>query len=618
LLLVLALTPRLIGLTWGLPDRSRYYSYHPDEPVLLWAIHQIRFAEGQLSPRFFNYGSLYLYLCRAAFDVADSAGWVESRHGTLALRQPLPLTPDEMAVWVDEFARLHWIGRLIAALMGALTAVATYALGRRLYSELAGRIAGVFMAVAPLHLVHSHFLAVDVPATSWVAVGLCVAAAALDRPRRPVWFLAGVLSGFAAGTKYNAGLVGLAALAALVLAVRRAPREKRRDQALDGGVYLVLGAALGFLISTPGVLIDTPKFRYDLAYERRHMAEGHGLVFLDTPPGWIYHLTSSLGGGLGWPATLLCLAGTGLALRRRSDADVVLLAFAVPYYLLIGAFQVKFARYTLPLYPVFAVWVGRVVEELAAASSRGVPATGQGPATVQAPATIQAPATEVAATTAQSPPSRAEDGVRAGGLRAVPAVTSVAGFGSRRAFGPALCTAAILALAWTALYAVALLGVLVSRDSRTDAATWVRKGPALDSVGLLQPPWFYTPPLSPAIGCVNLPANFMARFCRADRPPHLRVVAPSSAALLTTEELRTGAPEVVVVNEFEYGDALRLAEGGTPNEMAELWSQLRQNYREAVVLEHRPRLGPLTFFARSMPPHDLLYIMPTTRIFERR
>jgi 4-amino-4-deoxy-L-arabinose transferase-like glycosyltransferase len=564
LLFVIALAPRLIGLGWALPDASRYYSYHPDEAVLLWAIHQVRFRDLQLSPHFFNYGSLYLYLCRGALDLAATVGWVN-----LPPARPAALP---MGTWVGDFARMHVIGRLVAALLGALTAVVTYGLGRRLFGEGAGRIAGLFMALAPLHLVHSHFLAVDVPATFWVTAALWAAARAWEAPARPRWLLAGVLAGFAAGTKYNAGLVALAAAAALVMAVRRAPAGRRRDAALDGGVYLFLGVVIGFLVATPGVLIDTVLFRYALAFERAHMAQGHDLVFVNTAPGWIYHVTESLGGGLGWPATLLCLAGFGWALYRRRGGDLLLLAYFVPYYLLIGSFQVKFARYVIPLLPVLAVWAGRLLSEAGPAWRSGI----------------------------RTDP---ED-VQAHGRAARPRWRLLAG------------VAGAAALVAMALYAGALEALLVTPDTRTEAAAWVADRRPGVTVGLLRPPWYYTPPLSPGIGCVKQ----MRNFCAPDLPADRRVVAPpESASFLSLARLRAERPALVVVNEFEYSDPLRLARAGGPRtEMAELWGELRQNYTEVAVFRHRPRLGAMTWFARSAPPHDLLYIMPTTRVFERQ
>lgn len=543
-LFLLALLPRLVGLGWALPDASRHYPYHPDEPVLMQAIANIRFQDLQLSPRFFNYGSLYLYFCRAAIDGAAGIGW--------AAPMPPPGTdPAGMATRVNDFARWLWLGRWVAALMGAVTAVATYWLGRRLFGEVAGRAAGVLMAIAPLHLVHSQFLAVDVPATFWVVCALGAAVWALDAPSRGRWLLAGALVGFAAGTKYNCGLVLLSALAALVLCVRRAAPGKRRDAALDGGVYLFLGTALGFLIATPGVLIHTQRFLRDVAYEAQHMRTGHELVFVGTAPGWVHHVTDSLAGGLGWPATLLCLAGVGVAAWRRRSADGLLAAFALPYFLAIGAVEVKFARYVIPLLPVLAIWAGRAVAEALLRSA-----------------------------------------LLSGGVAAL-------------VFLP------------TALYAAALVPLLVTPDSRSRAAAWLKaRATPETTVALLRPPWYYTPPLSPGIGCVKA----MRAFCLPDYPHDLRLIAPpEGTAYLSIERLREEKPEFVVVNEFEYVDALRLEPSGrAPREMTELWSALRQNYTEAAVFQHRPRLGPFGWLAPGQPPHDLLYIMPTTTVFQRR
>jgi hypothetical protein len=303
------------------------------------------------------------------------------------------------------------------------------------------------------------------------------------------------------------------------------------------------------------------------------MAQGHELLFINTAPGWIYHITESLGGGLGWPATLLCLAGVGWALWRRRAGDLILLAYFLPYYLLIGAFQVKFARYMIPLLPVFAVWVGGLLAEVARRPRPAAGPEGEG--------------------------AQPQLGTAGGSARRVIAIAGVG------------------ALVWTALYAAALEWLLVTPDSRTEAAAWVAGRPAGVSLALLRPPWYYTPPLSPGIGCVKPPMRY---FCLPDMPTRVRLVAPPEmAANLEPARLRAERPELVVVNEFEYTDPLRLARSGGPRtEMAELWDELRQNYTEVAVFRHRPRLGPLAWFTRSTPPHDLLYIMPATRVFQRR
>jgi hypothetical protein len=262
----------------------------------------------------------------------------------------------------------------------------------------------------------------------------------------------------------------------------------------------------------------------------------------------------------------------GWAAYRRQGGDLLLLAYFVPYYLLIGAFQVKFARYMIPLLPVLAVLVGRFLSDMTFARQLGNHSDS--------------------------------DDVQDDGGKAT------------ARWRPAVGIAGAAALAAMALYTAALEALLVTPDTRTEAAAWIAARRPGVTVGLLRPPWYYTPPLSPGIGCTKQ----MRTFCAPDLPADRRVVAPpETASFLSLARLRAERPELVVVNEFEYADPLRLARAGGPRtEIGELWEELRQNYTEVAVFRHRPRLGPITWFARTAPPHDLLYIMPTTRVFERR
>src|SRR5438045_8124951 len=68
-LLALAAALRLTGITWGLPNPHRYYPFHPDETVIMDAVERLHpFADGFL-PGFYNYGTLYLLLCRLVIDL---------------------------------------------------------------------------------------------------------------------------------------------------------------------------------------------------------------------------------------------------------------------------------------------------------------------------------------------------------------------------------------------------------------------------------------------------------------------------------------------------------------------------------------------------------------------
>ncbi len=86
-------------------------------------------------------------------------------------------------------------------------------------------------------------------------------------------------------------------------------------------------------------------------------------TFRDTGNGFVYHITHNLDAGLGLPLLLLALVSAGYAVYRRQRGDGLLAAFALPYYVLISLAAVRYARYTIPLLPISALWVGRMVAE---------------------------------------------------------------------------------------------------------------------------------------------------------------------------------------------------------------------------------------------------------------
>ena len=60
----------------------------------------------------------------------------------------------------------------------------------------------------------------------------------------------------------------------------------------------------------------------------------------------------------------MSLCSIAYALRRRERGDGLLAAFALPYYVLIGLVVVRYARYTIPLLPILALWTGRLLADL--------------------------------------------------------------------------------------------------------------------------------------------------------------------------------------------------------------------------------------------------------------
>ncbi len=447
-IVILAAALRIWGSAWGLPTAQHYFSYHPDETVVLSAAMRINFFTGQIDPGFYNYGSLYIYL--VAFSILFGSGW-----GLINL----PASNLLSAAHIGEFSNLYMAGRIVSLLMGIATVYLVYALGKRAYGRKVGILAASFMAVMPIHVMHSKFLAVDVPATFFVTLALIFAFRIVDGRRWKDYLLAGVFVGLAAATKYNAGLVILSPIVAHFVSDTRKPSRRLLSLKL---LSIILATAVAFFAGTPGALMNSGKFASDFAYEVLHVRTGHGLVFTDTGNGYIYHIAHSLYYGMGLPLLILAVAGLIYALARRSRSDLILLTFALVYYAVIGAAQVRFARYTIPMLPVLALLAARVtIDVCKRTSERKVMAIG--------------------------------------------------------------CAAALaLVMAYTLAYSLSIDRVYAATDTRDAAAAWISANvPANSSIAFPTIPWFYTPPVRPNFGAMMVSQRLQGA---SQMPPYRLIV----------------------------------------------------------------------------------------------
>ena len=445
LLLVVALGMgmRFRALTWSLPNAQHpKATYHPDEHVNLSAAMQADIAHGQFDIKFYNYGAFYFYLVNLAQTIG--AGY-----GVIPKLPAADAPPDiRLAGEAATFASLYLAGRLVSALLGTLTLPVLYALGRRMFGRKAGLIAALLYAVAPLAVLHAHFLTVDVTATFFVTLALLWSARLLTSQTWSDYALAAVWTGLAAATKYNAGIVVIAPIVAHFLNKNSDACKKHRGAQF---VVLIALTLLTFLIACPGPWLNFDAFwngtypGSGLHYELfQHSHDGHGYLFTDTGNGWWYHLTVSLPFGLGPALLITALFGLFMALRKPNKSDWLLLAFFLVYFGISGLSHVRFARYMLPLFPVFCLWAARFL------------------------VTLRLPVIDIG-----------------GGLLVVPPLTLYAGY--------------------------YLLLCMMTQDPRDAAADYLeRTAPQGASIAFATVPWFYSPPLSPRFGEMAAPSRAKA------------------------------------------------------------------------------------------------------------
>lgn len=322
----LALGLRLWNLHFGLPEW-----YHPDE--LLKARAVARIAAGDLHPGSFYHPSFMLYAAAL----------------TLRLQHP-------GGTGIDEQAAVR-AGRLTVALLATATVGLTFVAGVYAYDTFVGLVAALLLAVAPLHVVCSHYLKEDVPLAFW-ATGVLIASLRIvsrGAPRDSV--VAGLLAGIAAGTKYT----GLLFVALPGLAVRERGRSAPESDAAGTATRrVVTAAAVGFLLTTPFALLDVMGFVRGAAHEGGNAFTGMaGIRVWPFAYVWTYHLQYSIVPGFGLLPTVLAVIGILLALWRRAPADRLLVITVLALYLIFESSPYKpppnADRHVVPLLPFLAI-----------------------------------------------------------------------------------------------------------------------------------------------------------------------------------------------------------------------------------------------------------------------
>ncbi|MBI4308155.1 MAG: glycosyltransferase family 39 protein [Chloroflexi bacterium] len=356
---LIALALRLNGLTW-----DQGHLFHPDERAILMKAGEIDFPWppdlGRLldpqrspwNPHWFPYGSLVLYLLKLAGALAG-----------LALGRPLDI--DTLAV----------VGRVLTALLDTGLVLLVYALGARLYGRATGLLAAGLASFAVIHIQLSHFYTSDPLLTFFLAASMLFLAGLARTGRRRDAALAGLMFGLALANKVSGApfllAAGLASFASCFEgdSIRDVAFRRERVPRAVAAFALFLGlAAVAFLAAAPYEVLDFRTFRQDVEREgemvRRIADFPYTRQYISTLP-YLYHIQQLATWGLGWPLGLVVWAGlaavVGMAIAARRKADLLLLAWVVPYLAVVGAFEVKFLRYMLPITPFLLIFGARAM-----------------------------------------------------------------------------------------------------------------------------------------------------------------------------------------------------------------------------------------------------------------
>lgn len=342
-----ALALRLLGLQYGLPE-----VYNPDEVAIM--ARALGFARGSLNPENFLYPTFYFYVL---------FGWVGVYLAAVLVTGGVSSVAELQTLYYANPTGLYTAGRLLGAVAGTACVGLVYRLGERLGDARTGIAAMVFLAVAPVAVVDSHYVKHDVFATLTVVLAyLAMTRVWPGREAKPstrAVALAGAACGVAFSTHYYTIFLALPLAWVVLLSQRhRGAAHVARQLVVAGSA-----SALLFFALSPFLLVEPLTAWRDITANReivmdRAVAEG---AFAPA----VRYLEILWQDALGLPVVVLAVAGLAWMFIVDPARAVLLLGFAVPFFLFISN-TYPASRYLNPILPLMTVSAGWLLSRLAA------------------------------------------------------------------------------------------------------------------------------------------------------------------------------------------------------------------------------------------------------------
>jgi len=324
---ILALILRIFNYKHGL-------GFHPDERGVQMITDSISFSN--LNPKNFHYGSFSYYLC-----------WFSSK--ALAFFDKS----------FDSYDARFLIGRSYSAVFGSLTTVVLYYL--TLLVTKSNRIsifASLFLAFNILHLQLSRFYTVDIILTFFSLLALYSSVRLLNNKKYNILFAASL--GLAFTNKISSLSLCVPYAVCLLLIFYR---ERNFKVIVSLSLKALFFIVLTVLVFEPFLFLDFQTFLKDnktqIDMARGNWVPPYTLQYLNTTP-YIYHLKQMLYYTLGLPVSIFCLIGffvfSYVAFIKKNFSHIIILSWVLAVFITIGATQVKFPRYLLPIYPILMLF----------------------------------------------------------------------------------------------------------------------------------------------------------------------------------------------------------------------------------------------------------------------
>ena len=331
---ILGFLVRLFGLNW-----DNGLLFHPDERQLLMLSHQISWND--LNPRWFNYGSLPLYLLEI-------------------ITTGLDLTVYELRI----------PGRILSALFDSISIYLIGIIGEKFHSKTTGIFSSIFYATCAIAIQNSHFFVVDTFLVT-IILGIIITCSYITtRISYGKICLLGFLFASAMATKISSLPIIFVIFLSLFIYYRTQLKKGtfNKSQVLKIIILFFSSSIITYALFNPFSLLDFKDF-LNASLTQSKMARGaldfpYTRQYFETTP-YLYHASQIIKVSLGPILGILSFLGV-IFVCTKLDKNIpniwiLLLFWLLIYFSFFGAIHTKFIRYMFPIIPVLIVFASYLI-----------------------------------------------------------------------------------------------------------------------------------------------------------------------------------------------------------------------------------------------------------------
>jgi YYY domain-containing protein len=351
------------GLRLYQPDWYNDRQFHPDERWITGnAVPMIKYWGDK--PIGLQYGSLPLYILSV---YKGSVEWLRSE------------------VFHNMDMNRAYIGgaRAISGLVSTGTIIFIFLTCALLFGPGVALLAAALAAFTTLDIHAAHFFTVDPFVGFFLMASMYFCARIYKKGTLVNYILAGVFYGAAVASKTSALPFALVIITAHIFNWMSIKGSSKKDKAKKNEAWVnlawaVLATLLAFFVCMPWAVLDYPRFAADQNYQKNILVTGQGDVpynrqYIGTTP-YVYYIQNMVLYTMGIPYGSMAFLAfffyififfKDLKNGKIANREVLLmLAWVVPYFLVVGMSFAKFNRYMVPMTPFLAILTAKLLFDI--------------------------------------------------------------------------------------------------------------------------------------------------------------------------------------------------------------------------------------------------------------